>query len=273
MEIIVSKPDILHGGHGFVNPLGHEIHITRFILFDMLNKGVISNNVKIITLTEDRFFLYNKQFKNVHRFENYNFGNQVLDLTFYSTIGTQNIQIPEFKTLCYNLNKFEKSFKFIDYINDMDFCEINIEKFILIHIRVVKSQPKQHQLLKIIDKIKNGLPIVVFCSIDLNLKLNGVLFINNLQLYASYLNNKNCELFISEWSGGGQLAQYCCNCNIFYYFDNYESHDYEINYQEYQEYANNKLNIFNCWDFKTTTNCNYKFFKTLNIMLNYVYFC
>ena len=97
--------------------------------------------------------------------------------------------------------------------------------------------------------------------------MENVFIIDNLQIYASFLNHKNCDLFISEWSGGGQLSQYCCNCKIIYYFDNYTSIDYEINHEKYQNAANQINNIFGWWDFKSTTNCKRFYYKSFDIML------
>ena len=42
--IILSK---IANSHEFVNPLGHEIHLTRYILFDLLQKNLINENVFI----------------------------------------------------------------------------------------------------------------------------------------------------------------------------------------------------------------------------------
>ncbi|AYV80245.1 MAG: hypothetical protein Gaeavirus20_10, partial [Gaeavirus sp.] len=92
-------------------------------------------------------------------------------------------------------------------------------------------------------------------------------------LYASFLSNTNCKLLISEWSGGGQLSQYCFNGKTLYYFDNYASHDYEIHYLQYQFHANLLNNIFNCWDFKSTTNCDREYCKTFDNMLERITYC
>jgi hypothetical protein len=81
------------------------------------------------------------------------------------------------------------------------------------------------------------------------------------------LNNENCKLFISEWSGGGQLSQYFYNGKILYYFDNYSSHDYEKNYVYNQDQANKYNNVMNAWDFKSTTKCERFYYKTLDGML------
>jgi hypothetical protein len=283
--IIVSKKCSIYG-HGFVNPLGHEIHLTRFILFDLLQKNVINLECMIVTLYEDRFFLYNKTFKNIITWDEYvnnkkTDKNIEIDLTYYSCVSTQNDQIKEFDVLNYHLNTFERTQQFVNYINDLNFndltkhpvySDIINEKFIVIHWRtniIGLSKDKIESLLRIINKLKENfdLKIVIFSVENININLENVYVINNLQLYASFLNNKNCDLFISEWSGGGQLSQYCCNSKIIYFFDDYPSHDYEIHYKYYQQCADLNNNIFACWDFKTTTNCERFYYKTLDIML------
>ena len=86
-------------------------------------------------------------------------------------------------------------------------------------------------------------------------------------MYASFLNNTNCNLLISEWSGGGQLSQYCFNNKVIYYFHHYQSLDYEIHYKSYQNGADLKNNIMGFWDFKSTTNCERFYYKIIDLML------
>uniref|UniRef100_A0A6C0LC97 Uncharacterized protein n=1 Tax=viral metagenome TaxID=1070528 RepID=A0A6C0LC97_9ZZZZ len=277
--IIVSKNA---QSHDFVNALGHEIHLTRFILLDLLQKNLIDTNTFIVTLTNDRFFLYNKIFNNVINWSDYEnnllYKNEkTIDLTYYSRWDTKDNQINELIELKYNFNQFNKTEKLIEYINNINFINLNCDakyldiinkKFIIIHNRFKTDTNK---LSLVIDKIRenNNINIVVFSmNNDNNNYGDNVIFINNLQVYASFLNHPNCSLFISEWSGGGQLAQYCYNGKILYYFDNYASHDYEIIYEELQNGANNSTNIWNAWDFKTTTNCERKYYKTYGEMLN-----
>jgi len=282
--IIVSKKDP-NFEHGFTNPLGHEIHITRFILMDLLQKKKISEESIIVTLKEDRFFLYNNIFNHV--IDWYSYQNIIkldcdveVDLTFYSYVDkVQYQQISIFDKWNYNLSSFEKTDKFIEYINSINFSDLNInlkyadlikDKFIVIHVRSnIGNEIKDNSILvkKIIDKLNNKYKVVVFSVDKLNIDNENIIIINNLQIYASFLNHKNCELFISGWSGGGQLSQYCCNSKIIYYFDNYISNDYEIHYINYQKGANLIKNIFYCWDFKSTTNCSRSYFKTLDLML------
>jgi hypothetical protein len=280
--VILSKKCNIYG-HGFVNPLGHEIHLTRFILFDLLQKKLIDLNSTIVTLYDDRFFLYSKVFRNLITWDDYVTNhkketNTEIDLTYYSPVKTRYEQIKEFDEINYKLNNFERTLPFINYINDMNFydlithscySDIIIEKFIVIHWRtniIGLSKNKSDSLLKIINNLrkKTDLKIIIFSVENIDIHLKNVYFINNLQIYASFLHHENCDLLISEWSGGGQLSQYCCNSKIIYYFDDYPSNDYEIHCENYQNVANLKNNIFNSWDFKCTTNCKRIYYKTLD---------
>ena len=110
--------------------------------------------------------------------------------------------------------------------------------------------------------------IIIFTS-DNSLVINdhAVKFVSNLELYASLLNHHNCKGIISEWSGGGQLAQYCHYNDVYYYFNNYEENNYCSLKDKYQYEANNN-NLYACWDFKKTTHCNIFMYQTVDILCN-----
>ena len=287
--VILSKKECGH--HTGENALGHEIHLTRYILYDMLQKNVIDNNVNIVTISKDRFFLYSNIFTKIHEWNDYkkkqtiNNNIKVIDLTKYSS--GLNLQ--------HTFDNFERTSKFVDYINNINTINLNenikyksiIENdFIVVHYRfsMVNSDTKithngnTQNLLKIIDKIRKHTnnDIVIFCSklpdekVQKDLECKNIVIIDNLQYYASFLSNKKCKLLISEWSGGGQLSQYCFDGKIIYYFDFYPSLDYELNFDSYQKTANVPNNIFkfNCWDFKTTRNNEREYYKTFDLMIN-----
>ena len=285
--VILSKKECGH--HTGENALGHEIHLTRYILYDMLQKNVFDNNVNIVTISKDRFFLYSNIFTKIHEWNDYkkkqtiNNNIKVIDLTKYSS--GLNLQ--------HTFDNFERTSKFVDYINNINTINLNenikyksiIENdFIVVHYRfsMVNSDTKithngnTQNLLKIIDKIRKHTnnDIVIFCSklpdekVQKDLECKNIVVIDNLQYYASFLSNKKCKLLISEWSGGGQLSQYCFDGKIIYYFDYYPSNDYELNFDSYQKTANVHNNIFNCWDFKTTRTNEREYYKTFDLMIN-----
>ena len=83
-------------------------------------------------------------------------------------------------------------------------------------------------------------------------------------MYASLLHNDNCCGLISEWSGCGQLGQYCHNKKIIYYFDVYVSLDYEIHFKDYYKYALN--GVYDSFDFHKTTNSDIYMYKNFDIL-------
>ena len=288
MEIFVILSKKV-SGHAGESALGHELHLTRYILYDMLQKNVIDNNVNIVTISKDRFFLYSNIFTKIHEWNDYikhktiNNKIKVIDLTKYSS--GLNLQ--------HMFDNFERTSKFVDYINNINIINLNEDEkyksiiendFIVVHYRfsMVNSDTKithngnTQNLFKIIDKIRKHTnnTIVIFCSklpdekVQKDLECKNIVVIDNLQYYASFLSNKKCKLLISEWSGGGQLSQYCFDGKIIYYFDFYPSNDYELNFDSYQKNANVPNNIFNCWDFKTTRNNEREYYKTLDLMIS-----
>jgi|688.fasta_scaffold70534_6 hypothetical protein len=290
MEIFVILSKKV-SGHTTENALGHELHLTRYILYDMLQKNIIDNNVNIVTNSKDRFFLYSNIFTKIHEWNDYiknktiNNNIKVIDLTKYSS----GLMIEHIS------DKFERTSKLVDYINNINIINLNenekyksiIENdFIVVHYRfsMVNSDTKithngnTQNLFKIIDKIRKHTnnTIVIFCSklpndekVQKDLECKNIVVIDDLQCYASFLSNKKCKLLISEWSGGGQLSQYCLDGGkIIYYFDYYPSNDYELNFDSYQKNANLPNNIFNYWDFKTTRNNEREYYKTFDLMIN-----
>lgn len=229
MNIIIITPNVL--------PIGHEIHISRVIIFDLLCKGLISQNDTIIAM-KDRKFFYKKIFSNtlsIEEAKTKDFSHcTVLDISPYSSTLLFDT-IPILKQLNYDyLNSNYKTPEFIEKCKQFNFYSIDkiknkfgynfidTNKFILIHHRYGADLVHLHT---IINKINEEYFIVVFNNKPEFLKNNiireNTYFTNNLKLYASLMNLQNCVLFISEWSGGGQLAQYCYNGIILYYYLHY----------------------------------------------------
>lgn len=263
--------------------LGHEIHMSRFVLFDMLLQNVISINDIIVTL-KDRLFLYTKIFPNC--IDDITFMN--MDKTKYKIINLSLItgsDIPVNRNSIYEtynhkiLDKFyTPEFKLL--LNNIDFCDINYDSkynkdYIVIHQRY---NCDINILIQLIEKIneKNDINIVIFNNnksfLQMTLqKYNNLIFIDNLQLYASYLNSYKskykCKLFISEWSGGGQLSQYTYDGKIKYYFNQYN--DYSYIGQEVSFLKESMTHDFRGphWDFKYSRDIEISMFKNIYDLL------
>jgi len=266
--------------------LGHEIHMSRFVLFDMLVQNVISINDIIVTL-KDRLFLYTKIFPNC--IDDISFMN--MDKTKYEIINLSLITGSDIHVNrnaiyeTYNhkvLDKFyTQDFKLL--LNNIEYCDINYDynynkDYIVIHQRYNCNIDK---LIKLIEKIneKNNVNIVIFNNnksfLELKLqKYNNLIYIDNLQVYASFLNSYQtkykCKLFISEWSGGGQISQYTYDGKILYYFDHYNDNGYTG--QEVSFLKESMTGDFRGphWDFKYSRDIEMKLFKNINDLLQYI---
>lgn len=126
------------------------------------------------------------------------------------------------------------------------FSDIIKNNFIIIHIR--STSKYVNYLLSIIDKL--NVSCIIFTQLNnIPKKYHQT---SNLQVYASLLNNKNCLAILSEWSGGGQLSQFCCHGKILYYFDHYPESYFNDKELEYRN-ANDK-NLCDAWDHYTPIN-------------------
>lgn len=254
--------------------LGHEIHVTRCVIIDMLLQKYINEDDIIVVKNDDRKFLYQLLFKTVLSYKEF---SCLTDIEKYNTIDLYSfsanpdaINHQNFKGFTYSSNYYNKNFKEcllkIKYTDKL----IIDSKFILIHHRYNFDISI---LKKMCDKIKNtyeNIKIIIFNnSIDelkKKIDVENVLFIDNLQLYATYLHDTKCQLFISEWSGGGQLSQYCNNGKVKYYYYTYPPNYTSMFYNEnYNKSMISRYDIL--WDFKKPSDCEIEFFKNTDELI------
>lgn len=269
--IIVSCSD--KNNWGAYSNLGHELFFTRKIVLILLSNNLINNNeYVIVTLNNDRKFLYNKIFNNVLTFNQFKMNKvligNVIDLSPYlSTTWTSTLpclnklglgeetlisnQIFEkyntetMKSLCCNID-------FVD-LNNTPFENVIKSVFFVIHIKT--GTKYLNYIYKIIDTF--GINSVIFTQ--LNDIPEKYLKTSNLQVYASLLNNSNCIFLITEWSGGGQLSQFCCKSTVLYYYDSYPEYYFNDKEKIYRESSDKKF--FDYWDHYTPNKCKRIFFK------------
>jgi len=256
--------------------LGHEIHITRIMVLDMLLKGKINTNDIIVTF-DDRKFLYSRIFTNIINYNQYleldKKSYDVINIFEYSKSIRKIFDHNDLKRINYAIpNKFysdelkDLCLK-IEYIN-LDYEFLNND-FLIIHHRYDAKIEKLEKILNITKK--KEIKIIIFNN-DINLKDkikdDSIFYTDNLQIYASLLNNKNCKLLISEWSGGGQLSAYTSNCKNIYYYDNYLNH-YNPNIDEKQRELNsmNGYYICNDYDFKSFMNNERLYYKNFEELI------
>jgi hypothetical protein len=258
---------------GWVRCLGHEIHVVRIIIIDMLIKNKINANSDIIVTKSDRQFLYTDIFKNVITYEEYrklnrNDYNFIPMIMYAGHYISRPIDIEEFKQIDYTFLNTYYTEEFKKYCNKISYINLQYSfltnKFIIIHHRFNESITK---LNKIIDIVKNscGMQIIIFNN-DINklkqqLLNDSLIFVDNLQEYASLLHHNNCSGLISECSGGGQLSQYTSTAKLFSYYDKYQYHyNPKMIESEREKDAMTKI-IGPNYDFKCITNAIRKYYK------------
>jgi hypothetical protein len=137
--------------------------------------------------------------------------------------------------------------------SDSKFQNIIKSDFCVIHIKDTTKY------LNYMYKIYQNLGINCIIFTQSNNISNDFLKTSDLRVYATLLNNKNLKFLITEWSGGGQLSQFCCNSKIIYYFDCYPQAYYNDKEKLYRH--NNDTFFYNNWDHYTPINCE-RFFLT-----------
>lgn len=286
-KIIIVTKHFIH--------LGHEIHILRIILLDLYCKKIVSNEDIIIIDTKDRLFLYDKIFNNIIFFDEYDkmdkSNYEIIDISPYFTTMNHDtiLELKKFNydiaTSKYKTNKFIEICQRINYFNIneikqlFEFPFIDKEKFIIIHHRYDCDINYLIIILESIYKLTTKYKIIIFNNNpnDLKSKLsyNNVFVINNLRLYASLLNLMNCILVIGEWSGGSQLSQYCCHCDILYYYNfyghtiPYYNNLFNINVTSHDELlsiSNNSITMI--YDYKICSDCKFFFYDDIYTLCN-----
>jgi predicted O-methyltransferase YrrM len=255
------------------NTIGHEIHITRHIVLFLLSKNLISLNDTIVTKNKERFFLYNSVFKNVIEYDTFNPNGDefyyVNELNLlHENISYEPLDIEKRFSLLLDVRKhniFIRSEIYTNYIKRINYLPIYEEnQFAVVHNRHIMyesyyDQDKNINMTKEIIKtlLQLQLKVYVFSNIYFETEEN-VLFINDMHVYASLMNNSNCIAVISEYSGAGQLSQYCHNKDIYYYANGYPVYnDPSIIYE-----ANDKNNIYSKFDMKVFSDAKIHNFRT-----------
>jgi hypothetical protein len=274
--IIVSRKD--NNYHTGFCALGHEIHLSRYLLLDIFNRNYIDkDNVIIVTVNIDRKFLYSKIFDNIISYDEFiklNIeSNNILNLCPFMTssyIEIKKYYIDLFKLkseypiesiLYINMKKnFEDLLKKINYQVDTYNSILLKNNYIIIHHRSINTQINNNnpninyditqQIIKFI--LKNfDYDIIIFSS-DINIKFNNesnkLYYINSLELYCSIMTNERCIAVISELSGGGEIAQYCHNNFIYHYNNSYpiDKINKNLNLLQNDNYLHYNWNLHGC---------------------------
>lgn len=260
--------------------LGHEIHLTRFLIIDMLIQNRISKDDIIVTL-KDRRFLYSKIFKNcITEEEFWAMNREGYTIINFTPVTGTDIPVEEWSILQHYNHQTLKYFytpEFKLLLNSFDYCETNYDQtqnknYVVIHHRYSCDIKL---LIKAIDKINSTMDvnIVIFNNNIEYLKteivnFNNLIFIDNLRLYASFLNSPKCKLFISEWSGGGQLSQYCYNGKIMYYYDHYPTACGYVGKEKDFSRISMETDMYQHFDFKHTRDVDINIYHKMDEILD-----
>ena len=267
------------------NTIGHEIHITRPIVLILLSLNLIDKTDTIVTKNKERFCLYSKIFLNIITYDDLSSDIDpalIIDVT-HANMWTDTpydmektdferrfsimSQIRKYKNVDFRTDIFSNLMKNIEY---NDFSELIKKKYIIVHHRLVKYYKEKNYTQEIISKIKKidpSLQIFIFCNKKLTGYTEDITFIDDISIYASLMNNDNCVAVISEFSGGGQLSQYCHNKKIIYFCGAYDFYP-GCNITDVFKEANNANNLYDYFDAKLFTNASVYICSTINTLLN-----
>ena len=277
--------------------IGHEIHVTRQIVLLLLSMNLIDTNVTIVTKNYERFFLYNNIFKNVMAFDDLSPDidkSKVIDLTqanrwFHDVRFLNNDSMMQFtdierrfpimthirklKSIPFRNEKFNNMVLNINYINISHLIK---KDFVIIHHRIVDHKSwynKENYTQHIIDKVRYIDPdvqIFIFSVEHIEIS-SDITIISDIPTYASLLQSDQCKAYISEFSGGGQLSQYCHKNKIFYFFNTHriygENKNTLTDINEVVKVANRPTNFYEYFDVKIFTDASMYFFWDISVLL------
>lgn len=271
--------------------LGHELHMSRIIVLDLVSRGFVSpEKIKIIT-QPDRFFLYTGLFSDVHDARSYltaeDGGDDLcatsitVDLTAYMRCHNISYGIVEpcpldklgyrFKSTGWNTRELRQLSERAIELAPLPPPHVEAP-FLVVHFRFVETnstddaKTQMFKLRQLVEACRSVFPttkIIVFWNpVEHEDALKGCLakdpnlvWTRDLHTYASYLGHPNCLLFLSEWSGGGQISQYVSSALLLYYFDYYPSMNYLQTYPHRIRHVSSlDSKIWDYWDFKKLTN-------------------
>ena len=160
-------------------------------------------------------------------------------------------------------------------MNYPDCSDIIQGPFIVIHHRVVSYGESQNlcdtkHIIDVIQKVDSDVQIIIFSSIPLHDVSTNISVVHDISTYASLMNHTLCKAVFTQFSGGGQLSQYCHNKKIFVYCKPYPFYPNTDIHHVITE-ANAPTNLYNKFDFKIFTDSNIYIFRNINAMLQNIH--
>tara|TARA_Y100000389_G_C17471290_1_gene531388 strand:- start:7360 stop:8385 length:1026 start_codon:yes stop_codon:yes gene_type:complete len=205
---------------------GHDLHISRIIVFDMLNNEII-NNRDVLIVDDDRQFLYNQTFPNVINFKNFilKYQNKVNDnnLVFLPHVVEDLLYCRTNNSLMkYNYDVYNELYwnnKLIEKIKNISKFKLDVnfqnmvekDKFIIFIVRSFNHREIDIQYVDYIKKlmdVRQDFKVILFCAYPGNLQIKGDYIINNIQELSTLLLCNNCTYLIGETSGLLEMSYY-----------------------------------------------------------------
>lgn len=223
---------------------GHDLHITRLIIFDLLNKEIINSNDTII-ITKERQFLYDNIFKNVITFNEFveklnsnevifngneviflpilvgNFFNNKLDIN--NNILKKNFNYDINNSEYWNEKLVNKILNIKKYNTSEELNKLIENKFIVFVIRTKTENDlcieHLNQLKLIREKTNNKYKVILFCLKDSKIDeiINKDLYdfkIKNIHEFITLIINDNCFYLLGEISGLIESSYYYHGKNL-----------------------------------------------------------
>lgn len=271
--------------------IGHEIHITRPILLFMLSKNIITTDEIIVTKSEERFFLYSDIFKNIISYDDMPINvpsHDILDITHLNSLFEErhnlsfDIDIEKQIPLLFGLRNNDiviKSDLYNTYMSKIHYKNVEYliqdRNYIVIHNRNVtyNGTINFHETLWLINNFLKYYPhmnIFVFSTLNLPLQHNNVFIVDRIDIYASLMNHSKCKMVISQFSGAGQLSQFCHNNHILYYETAYSVYRDCDSLSDIYAISNSPNTIYDYFDLKKITSANIYVVHTVTDVLNYL---
>jgi hypothetical protein len=218
---IGSKSDI--GTTENYTELGWEIMVSRLAYLRDLRKGMWTPEDTVVTVG-DRKFLYSKIAKNVIAFEDFKEENDVFKYTEDHVCKFEDLyelhgEYIDNKIDHYKYIECKDDILNIDYSNVEEKYNIS-EKFAGALIRIRNWCPernlKDQCYLSIIDRLKRKYKKVFVFGLESERfwKDKDVIYIDNLQDWASIMHHPLCDVIVASVSGGSVVCQICCDSKL-----------------------------------------------------------
>lgn len=203
--------------------LGWELMVSRLAYIRDLHKGIWTPEDTVVTIG-DRKFLYSKIAKNVIDFEELIETEDVFRYTEDHVCKAEDLGELHDDYLCkridhYKYQEHKCDILKVDYSNVEEKYQIQ-ERFSGALVRIRNWCPERNlndcNYTLVINELKSKYKQVFVFGIGSERfwKDKNVIYIDNLQDWASVMHHPLCDVIVAPASGGSAVCQICCNSNL-----------------------------------------------------------